>query len=214
MKMKQFSKILKTIAAVIGIVTISVCTFVGCAGENDYTFEAEDAVITDGDSMWPAVNEAGVNVAGKEPEYCPGISNISDGATIAWTITADKAAEATLTIHVGCHLRDWGTMPAVSMGIEDLSKAMEVTVNGAAVAISGSIPQGATLPEDAEGGTAYNIVEVKVNINLTQGENTIVCGALGTGETSNLFFDKIVVNTSANLTFTKTDNSERVWQAM
>lgn len=174
-------------------------------------FQAEHAIITDGTGAWNPVSEVGVDVGGDEPARCDGISNISDGSALTWKITADKAAKATITLKAASHMRDWGSEIGGSIGVDDISKALALTVNGAPVAISGSLPGGAVLPETASGGTAYIVAEITVEIDLVAGENVITFTSLGTSAEYNLFMDSLIVNTSAELTFTETDNSGRVW---
>lgn len=208
--MKITSKTIKMAVALICVLSMAF-TLTGCGAAQKYTFEAEHAIITDGSGMWNPVTEIGVDVGGAEPVRADGISNISDGSALSWKITSDKAAKATITLRAASHLRDWGSEIGGSIAVEDISKALALTVNGASVAISGTLPGGAVLPEDAEGGTAYIIAEITVEVDLVAGENTIVFASLGTAAEYNLFMDSLVVETGAELTFTETDNSGRVW---
>lgn len=57
-------------------------------------------------------------------------------------------------------------------------------------------------------------MDITVEIDLVSGESTIVFTAFGTSDSFNFVMDKIIVNTSAKLTFTETDNSDRVWGAL
>ena len=208
--MKTNHKTLKMAVAMICVLAMAF-SITGCSAAQAYTFEAEHAIITDGSGMWNPVTEIGVDVSGDEPVRADGISNISDGSALTWKITSDKAAKATITLRAASHLRDWGTEIGGSIAVEDISKALALTVNGATVAISGTLPGGAVLPEDAEGGTAYMIAEITVEVDLVAGENTIVFTSLGTGADYNLYMDSLIVETDAELTFTETDNSDRVW---
>lgn len=212
--MKTTRKTFKTAMALICALALAF-TITGCGSAQEYVFEAEHAVITDGSGMWPPVTQVGVDASGNELVRVDGISNFSDGSAMTWKITSDKAATATITLSVGSHLRDWGVDDGMVHGIEDISKALSLTVNGASVAITGSVPEGsATLSEeseDTEGALAYYMGKTTVEVELAAGENTIVFTSLGTGEEYNLFMDSLVVETSAELTFTQTDNSDRVW---
>lgn len=176
-----------------------------------FVFQAENALITDGSGNWPPITEAGLDVTTDKPSYCPGISNIGDGSALSWIITSDQAAGATITLRVASHLKDWGNEADGTIGVDDVSTALELTVNGEVVPISGSLPGGAVLPPLTSGGTAYKIVSITVPVELKEGENDITFTTLGTMETVNLFMDKLIVETDANLTWTETDNSARVW---
>ena len=205
--MKKFRMAIAMICALVMALAITGCSTPSAPNE----FQAEHAIITDGSGMWNPVSEVGVDVGGDEPARCDGISNISDGSALTWKITSDKATKATITLRAASHLRDWGTEIGGSIGIDDVSKALTLTVNGAPVAISGSLPGGAVLPENATGGTAYKVADITVEVELVAGENVIVFTSLGTGAEYNLFMDKLIVETNATLTFTETDNSGRVW---
>lgn len=205
--MKNFRKTVAMVCAMVMAFSLAAC---GSTPEPN-VFQAEHAIITDGSGMWNPVSEVGVDVGGDEPARADGISNISDGSALTWKITSDKATKATITLRAASHRRDWGSEIGGSIAVEDVSKALALTVNGASVAISGTLPGGAVLPENAEGGTAYIIADITVEVELVAGENVIVFTSLGTAEEYNLFMDCLIVETDAELTFTETDNSDRVW---
>lgn len=188
----------------------------GCAGKT-YTFEAEHTIIKDGNGPWNPVTQAGVEISTEKGYAMDGISNICDGASLTWKITADKAAKATVTLHVASHLRTWGTEENGIIGMDDVSKGLSMTLNGNPVAISGSIPGGNGVTQadsedpDAPKGLGYLIAKITVEVDLVAGENVITFTTLGTNQECNLYMDKLEVQTTANLTFTETDNSSRVW---
>lgn len=190
----------------------------GCSSSaQKYTFEAEKAIIKDGNGAWPAVNQVGINAASDKYTQVDGISNFSDGTSMTWKITAEKAGTATITLKVGSHLREWGADDGIVNGIDDISKALSLTVNGTNVAISGSVSEGPQqLPESVtknapEGALAYFIAEITAEINLVAGENDITFTSLGEGGDYNLYMESLDVESPTKLTFTETDNSSRVW---
>ena len=209
--MKSMKLAVALICALAMIFAMTGCNNDAAGNAEANAFEAEHAIITAGTGMWNPITEVGVDVGGEEPARVDGISNISDGSALTWKITSDKAGTATLTLRAASHLRDWGTEIGGSIGVDDVSKALALTVNGNAVAISGSLLGGAVLPENASGGTAYIVADITVTVELVEGENVIVFTSLGDSTQYNLFMDKLIVDTNANLTFTKTDNSGRVW---
>lgn len=206
-------KKMKTAIALACLLALAL-SLAACGGSTEaYVFEAEHALITDGTGTWAPVTQVGIDMNTDKPARVDGISNISDGTTLTWKITADKAGSATITLRVGSHLREWGIDDAQINAIADISQALSLSVNGAPVAITGSVPGGPqTVPEDAdEGALAYFIADIPVEIQLKAGENVISFTALGTSNDYNLFMDSLAVKTGSTLTFTETDNSDRVW---
>lgn len=204
-------KNLKMAIAIICVLAM-VFSITGCSEDQGYRFEAEHAIITDGTGMWNPITGVGIDVSGSELARVDGLANISDGSSLTWKITSDKATTAAITLRAASHRRDWMAEEPKSIGIDDVSKALALTVNGAAVAVSGSIPGGAYLSEDvSKGALAYHVADITVTVDLVAGENIIVFTALGTTEEYNFFMDCLIVETDAELTFTETDNSDRVW---
>lgn len=195
----------------VAVLMLSVVMFAGCA--TSYTFEAEHAIIEDGSGAWNPVTESGIDVKDGASELCPGISNISDGSSLTWKLISNKATTATITLRAASHHRNWGIEPPTLTAVEDVSKVLTLTVNGKNVAVRGQLFGGeASVPEDIEANTAYLVSSITVTVDLVSGENVIKYTVIGSNNDGCCFFmDKIIVETDATLTFTQTDNSDRVW---
>lgn len=197
--MKTTSNTFKMAVAIICVLSMALA-LTGC-GAQEYVFEAEYAIVADGSGMWTpnlekeSKTEDGDTVAG-------GICNVTDGSTVTWKIVSDKAEKATVTLNIGSYLKNWGSQPMGTIGVKDMTKAMTLAFNGTPIEITGSIPDGATM----------EIVAFEFEVDLVAGENVFVLTALGTSEEVNLFVDSLVIETGATLTFTETDNSDRIWQ--
>ena len=197
--MKITGKTFKMAVALICVLSMAFA-LAGC-GAQEYVFEAEYAIVADGSGMWnPNLEKESKTEDG---DVVPGgICNVTDGSTVTWKIVSDKAEKATVTLNIGSYLKNWGEQTMGTIGIEDMTKAMTLTVNGAPVTITGSIPD----------GTSMEIVAFEFEVDLVAGENTFVVTALGTSEEVNLFIDSLIIETGATLTFTETDNTDRIWQ--
>lgn len=87
-----------------------------------------------------------------------------------------------------------------------LGEVVKVTNNDAEVALTGILP---STPNSSFMNAAcyHHFGEGKGNIKLKKGENVILLTIVGT---MGINVDKITINAASELTFTKTDNSERL----
>lgn len=183
-----------------------------------YHFEAEHAILEDngagsqhvmvievdrheftasGETNGPLVNDVG---------YFGGQSD-NEGQTITWKFDSSAAGEVKLTLRISSAVGSWDDLKIspIDLGAEG---APSLKVNGADISLEGKQLDGLdnlTL-EDMQSGVAYsNFSEVEITVNLVAGENTVVLtsGAKGCN------VDKIMIETSNTLTFTKTNNSDR-----
>ena len=196
MKIRKISKLIALVCVLAMLFSLT-----GCFAQK-YVFEAEYAIVADGNGMWPPNLEK--ETTDDEGNVSPGgLSNVSDGSTVTWKIVSDKAETATVTLNVASFLKNWGAeVMGSTIGIPDMTQALALTVNGVPVTITGSIPD----------GDSMEVYPFEFEVELVAGENTFVVTALGTGETVNLFLDNLTIQTNAELTFTETDNSDRIWQ--
>lgn len=218
------SKLLAIIAVMLTL-TIGALTLTACGSGTDYTFEAEDAVLEGTTQGWVngaqqetaiTVEEgtewAGLNEDGT-PKEGPAVKNLGNfnaaSQSITWKITASKECDATLTLRAASAVmsmaEDWSSL---GMSEVDLSKNEYATlkVNGTAVALEGTLPGLSGLGWDmmANGAIYRNFGTGTAKIHLVAGENVIVLQGMGTQSGINI--DKIIINASAELSFTKTNN--------
>ena len=210
-------------AAVIALLTVAIAAFalVGC-GVQEYTFEAEDAVLEGEAVSWtgstPMSIETGPVYTGTDAEGAEAtvVGNFnSDAQSITWTITSSKECDADLTFYAASAAMVVKDMATWSFGLAAItgdSGVVSITNNGGtAVTLSGSLPGLETL--DMSDATSWkNIGSLTGKIHLVKGENKIVLKIDGSVEgamSSGVNVDKIVLKASANLTFTKTDNSDK-----
>lgn len=222
--MKKINKIVA--GALAAALTLSMGSmFVACGGSaQDYTFEAEDAVLADPDGAqtrlsvesgfeWAGFDEDGGVVAGETDVTQIGFFGSAADQTITWNIKSDKNCEATLTLRAASCAQSGNIflgepVQVVAMNVED---AATLEVNGTEVAFSGELPgiEGEFTPPMMGQLFTFglkNFGTVSVKINLKSGDNTVVIRSIGG---ANLNIDKITINASAKLTFEKTDNSDR-----
>lgn len=219
------SKLLSIIAVVLAL-TIGVFTLTACGSGTDYTFEAEEAVLEGTTQGYDSSGNVGtVNISIEEgtewaglnedgtPKEGPAVKNIgnfnSAEQTVTWKINASKECDATLTLRGASAV--WTMAEDFSgfgMAAVDLSKNEYVTlkVNGTAVALEGTLPGIDTMGWEmmAYGSIYRNFGTGSAKIHLVAGENVIVLQ--GTGSQGGINVDKIVINSSAELTFTPTNN--------
>ena len=219
----------KTIKKMLGITAAAALTLsmgsmalIGCGGgAKDYTFEAEHAVWSDGIYI-----DTGA-VWGQEGSEATFAGNFNQaGQTISWTIKASKECDATLTLHaasasMGMTMIDPNGNPMdqtnykVSLAEVDMSTdQITISVNDTAASMTGKLPGS---PAEWDGQSAegwHNVGTATGTIHLKKGENVItleITGAPFQGYwTAGINTDKIVINSEAKLTFTKTDNSDKV----
>ena len=219
--MKKFKRF--AAGAVIALLTVAIAAFmlVGC-GAKEYTFEAEDAVLEDEASSFggpsPMSIETGPVYTGTDEE---GVEATVVGhfnqheQSITWTITSSKECDADITFYAAsAAMKADATFQNWSLAeITGESGVVSITNNGGkAVVFSGTLPGLATL--DTQDSTSWkNIGSLTGKIHLVKGENKIVLmidGSVDGAMSSGINVDKIVIKTDANLTFEKTDNSDKV----
>lgn len=198
---------------------------VGCGVTGDpYTFEAEDgelggaAQVEEGKFAW----------AGNIDEQGDELTQVgyftSEGATLTFNVTAEKAAKVELNFRLASATSDtsglemtgtdWSNMAYngtyVIRGIDFAKQqVVKLTVNGEEVAMKGKLDE-LKIPIENMGlmqamgvlyGTAMcNYQDVKVVVNLKEGANTIELAALGyTEEVEVEDADPVTVNYGVNI---------------
>ena len=187
-------------------------TLAGCGGKaQDYVFEAEKAELSAA-----CMVETG-------PEYTTELTDTeatqvgyftTAGETITFKINASKDCSATLTLRAASAVAQWGE-PMVFEEV-DMSKGEHavLSVNGTDCKLEGVLP-GLEAPMDWEAFSAYykHYGTATAKIELKSGENVIVLTSQGyNGGQGGINVDKITINAAAELTWTETDNSDRVPQ--
>lgn len=223
--MKLFNKKLLTVLAVIlSVSALTATALTGCAPKaQDFVFEAEDAILIDTE------DESAKNAQGYKPitleqatEWTedgsegPEVTNVgyfsSTGDTIKFVINSSRECAATLTLRAASCVFDlatvdWSTM-SFTMKEVDLSEGDVVSIknNGTEIAMTGILP---STPNSSFMNAAcyHHFGEAKGTVNLKKGENVITLTIVGT---MGINVDKITINAASDLTFTKTDNTERL----
>lgn len=205
--MKKVHKALTAIAAF----TLA-ASLAGCGGKaQDYVFEAEKAELSSA-----CMVETG-------PEYTTEVTDIeatqvgyftAAGETITFKINAAKACSATLTLRAASAVAQFAD-PMIFEEV-DLSKGEHavLSVNGTDCKLEGVLP-GLEVPMDWEVFSAYykHYGTATAKIDLKAGENLIVLTSQGyNGGQGGINVDKITINATSELTWTETDNSDRVPQ--
>ncbi len=182
-----------------------------------YHLEAEFAILDDAQSpanstMVIEVNKHEFTESGKTDG--PLVSNVGyfgggyAGHTITWKFNSATAVEnVTLKLRLASSVGEWGDkkITAIELGTEG---APTLSVNGADVSLAGKTLPGLSglSQDDMQNGVAYhNFTEVEITINIVAGENTVVL----TSGSKGCNVDKIMITTDAQLTFNKTNNSQR-----
>lgn len=231
----KFKKTFAAIAAGALSVAMGAAVFAGCAKGTDYTFEAEDAVLADGLQV-----QAGKQwTKDDDGEELTVVSYFATaGQTITWTINAASDCNVKLKLRASScafgalnasnevvdlgeimgSLMQGGAIEEGTKGYISELKAADcgsvLKVNDAEVTMSGTLPS--TTIEPADGNPwalmgVYSVIncgEFTADAKLKKGENKIVLEVV----TSGFNVDSLTVNSSAELTFTETDNSDRVQQ--
>ncbi len=225
-------KLKKTLAAIAAgalCVTMGAAVLAGCGGKGtDYTFQAEDAELYTGLQVQKG-NEWSANNDGAEVTVVSYFAN--PGQTITWKVNAASDCKVTLKLRAssclfGAKNADGEIVDIGSLGgnyegakgyISELKAAdcgSVLKVNDAEVTMKGTLPS--TTIELEEGNPwaimgVYSVIhcgEYTATTNLKQGENTIVLEVV----TGGFNVDSLTVNSSAEITFNKTDNSDRLPQ--
>lgn len=202
-------KLNKAIAA-LTLTALLAASLAGCGGKaQDYVFEAEKAELSAA-----CMVETG-------PEYTTEVTSTeatqvgyftTAGETITFKINASKNCSATLTLRAASACAQW-VDPMVFEEV-DMSKGecAKLTVNGTECKMEGVLP-GLEAPMDWEAVSAYykHYGTATAKIDLKSGENVIVLTSQGYAG-GGINVDKITINAAAELTWTETDNSDRVPQ--
>lgn len=200
-------KLNKAIAA-LTLTALLAASLAGCGGKaQDYVFEAEKAELSAA-----CMVETG-------PEYTTEVTSTeatqvgyftTAGETITFKINASKNCSATLTLRAASACAQW-VDPMVFEEV-DMSKGecAKLTVNGTECKMEGVLP-GLEAPMDWEAVSAYykHYGTATAKIDLKSGENVIVLTSQGYAG-GGINVDKITINAAAELTWTETDNSDRV----
>lgn len=200
-------KLNKAIAA-LTLTALLAASLAGCGGKaQDYVFEAEKAELSAA-----CMVETG-------PEYTTEVTDTeatqvgyftTAGETITFKINASKNCSATLTLRAASACAQW-VDPMVFEEV-DMSKGecAKLTVNGTECKMEGVLP-GLEAPMDWEAVSAYykHYGTATAKIDLKSGENVIVLTSQGYAG-GGINVDKITINAAAELTWTETDNSDRV----
>ena len=203
-------KKLYRLTAALTLTAILAATLTGCGGKaQDYTFEAEKAELT------------GACAVETGPEYTTEVTDTeatqvgyftTAGDTITFKINAAKAGSATLTLRAASACAQFSD-PMVFEEV-DMSKGEHATlsVNGTDCKLEGVLP-GLEAPMDWEAFSAYykHYGTATAKIELKAGENVIVLTSQGYNG-GGINVDKIIINATSELTWTETDNSDRVPQ--
>lgn len=205
-------KKLFTVAAASALaLTFGAVALTGCGTAKDFTFEAEEAVLTDPDTVaenqtmtvqngseWTGTDEEGAEVTVVGYFSTP-------GQTITWNIKSSSECDATLLIRGSSCAFDFASMDWTNwtMTINELTaedSGVVLKVNDTEVTFTGTLPE-------TEGGsfTTLHFGEYIANIHLKSGDNKIVLESV----TGGFNVDKITVNAKSDLTFEKADNSDR-----
>ncbi len=198
------------------------------------TFEAEYGVITDGKMMqspgWgqPEV-EVDVSVTVETGNKYNGLEAtnekatnlgyfVGEGTKVTWTITAAEECDVVITLHAAAAVQDqsgvtdFGTGAGLKTKPVDMSKNeyVKLTVNNVDATLNGTLPGINDLNWAALGSPAIyrNFGTATVSVHLNKGENTIVLAS--THKQQGINIDKIVITSDVALTYTPTDNSDRV----
>lgn len=183
-----------------------------------YHFEAEHAILDDKDAgsqhvMVVEVDRHEFTESGKtdgplvtDIGYFGGQSD-NVGQTITWKFTAAAAGEVELTLRISSAVGSWSDRKIDEIDLNE-DGAPTLKVNNADISLEGKKLEGLSdlTQGDMQSGVAYsNFTDVELTINLVAGENTVVLtsGAKGCN------VDKIMVETTIELSFVKTNNSSR-----
>ena len=148
---------------------------------------------------------------GSDEEQGPEVTNVGNfygkGTLMTWKITASKACEATLKLRAASAKVDNGQTPTRVDAVDFSAEApVKLKVNDTEVALTGVLPGLETI-EVTDFSFYRNFADtVTANINLVEGENTIVLVAPERLSVINV--DKIIINCSAKLSYTPVDNSD------
>lgn len=227
--MKKIKKIIA--GALAAALTLSVGSmFLACgSGETEYTFEAEEAEITDGivtsygqdgtPSTAPGkvTVESGTEYVADEDEEGAEVTNVGyfygDGTKLTWKITAEKDCQVTIFVRAASAVDMMGAF----MGGELFpdyefadNKYFKLVVNDNDIALTGTVTglEGVGFEQMSNPSVYKNFsLSDGVTVNLKQGENIV--SLVSTNPSGGANVDCIKIKSSVKLTFTAADNSDR-----
>ncbi|MDE6505200.1 MAG: prolyl oligopeptidase family serine peptidase [Clostridia bacterium] len=199
------------------------------------TFEAENGVLSGSEHIqvneWYGFDTVAVETKTKytgTEEKGEEVTSIGyfqgENAAITWTVNAEAACEATLTLWAASSVtktekqeitNEWGTFPMdVVVGMEAVpftpeSQPVTLLINGTQVTLSGTVTGLDTISASSQADYSYyaNYVgTVTATIQLKAGENTIVLKA--PAENPKLNIDKIVVDCETKLSYVPVNNKK------
>lgn len=227
--MTNFKKLFAAGAAL--TMAFGMTALTACGPEpKDFTFEAEEATLTENDDGVACYQEAveyGAE-ADADPTCIVGYFT-AEGANIIWTIQSSNECDATLTLRAASASADASGLWTGGKGyIKEMDMSSgeycTLTVNDTEVALTGVLPGLEFTPAadfsnfmDFYGSYMNNYKTVTANIHLKKGENKIVLTSLGYNDGTvsyGINVDKITINAASELTWTAEDNTDRVPPAM
>lgn len=222
----------KTIKKMLGITAAAALTLsmgsmalIGCGDKGkDYVFEAEDAVLVGEAQSWgqssPMSVETGATARDENVEVTVvGNFNVVNEQSITWTVTSDKECDAKITLHAASASMWMGETGMGLCAIDLSGTQLALTNNGTKISLTGTLPASKEgWDMNAEFSEWRNMGSGTGTIHLVKGKNEIqlkIVGAATAPEggfpmSAGVNVDKIVINSEANLTFTKTDNSDKI----
>ncbi len=227
----------KTIKKMLGITAAAALTLsmgsmalIGCGDKGtNYTFEAEDAILGGSAVVEEKHTWAGADKLGEGDDVTiVGYLGVP-GNSVTWKINAASACEATLTFTAASIVpgdntqngAQWGEGGSLTWIVKEIdtskNKVFKVSVNDSDVALKGTLPglnEPITFKSEADFakiGYLYdngfnNHSTCTAKVNLKEGENIIVLTIV----TQGINLDKLTVTSPVELTFEKTDNSDKV----
>ena len=227
----------KTIKKMLGITAAAALTLsmgsmalIGCGDKGtNYTFEAEDAILGGTVCVEEKHTWAGADKLGEGDDVTIVGYLSTPGNSVTWKINAASACEATLTFTAASTVAgdntqggmQWGQDGSLTWIVKEIdtskNEVFKVSVNDSEVALKGTLPglnESITFESEADNwkmGYLYdngynNHGTCTAKVKLKEGENNIVLTIVGQG----INLDKLTVKSPAELTFEKTDNSDKV----
>lgn len=209
--MKKIGKLAAMAASAALALTMGAFSLTGCAGGTDYTFEAEEAVLTGETQTWTGTTPATVSAESAykingelvEDATIVGVENFSGvGQKITWTVVSSAECKATLTLHAASAAM---AMSEAGFSLAELNMAevgaYKLSCNGTEAAMSGTLPGNAELNME-EAGVWWNMGTATAQISLKAGENVIeleIVGGVDGAMSAGLNVDKIVIKATSEL---------------
>ncbi len=237
--MKSLKKILGIAATSALALTLGAFALTGCGGDKGYTFEAEEAILTEPEGFEPS--DWGAKLMDLE-EKKDGKKDITvvgyfsaKGMTITWKINAEEECDASIKIY-GSSTKfktvtkadgtaieyDWTTWQPTNVeptdevkgGIDALpaeNSGVSLKVNGSAATMSGTLPGKEVTATFAESSSFYALyVAGQYTANVKLNKGeNIIVLEIDGAAGGGFNVDKMVIDASTKLTHTPVDNSDR-----